>query len=171
MIQTLFCIILCYFILNVKIYKHNKISFGVCIIFFVIISIENCINGLGTSITAMLVDLLFYAVYASREVYEKWILKTLFIPPYLLLFFEGVIVLLLSLISIPFIYFFNGFENYEISFALENIGWFIFLLVAHIGIDITRIYTLNTFEPTYRYVADICARFIYLLLILLICIN
>ena len=87
MIQTLFCIILCYFILNVKIYKHNKISFGVCIIFSVIITIENCINGLGTSITAMLVDLLFYAVYASREVYEKWILKTLFIPPYLLVWY------------------------------------------------------------------------------------
>ena len=167
MMQLLFCIILCFFIFKYRLHRHHYFSIGICFIFsiFIVIIKNNNNNDLDNSEKNNPIEILwylfFYCVYASREVYEKWIMEKKYISPYLMLFIEGFILLIIGGIAALLIYFINKdfFNVFTFPNKLAHFLMIIVLLVVQILLDITRIMTINHFTSIHRYVADVLLFF------------
>ena len=138
MIQLLFCIILCLFIFKYKIHRHHYFSIGICFIvsiFIVIIKNNELKDQEENNPNEILWFLFFYFVYASREVYEKWIMEKKYVSPYLILFLEGLILLIIGGIAALFVYFFN--KNFFDSFDVipsTSVGLFMMILLVIVQI-------------------------------------
>ena len=96
------------------------------------------------------------------EVYEKYIMQKFFIPPYFLLFFEGVLQSIVLAIGWIILYLSpkdsirKEILNYD---SMTNNLFYIPLFVVYLGLNIVRIHTIFIYTPVYRYVADIAVIF------------
>ena len=91
------------------------------------------------------------------EVYEKWIMKNYFFPPYLLLFSKGITCFLFYSILWIIFYFIPFMKTQFIgyNYIVSNCSYLFLDLVFSFILNIFRIQTLFIFTPTYRYIADI----------------
>ena len=101
----------------------------------------------------------YYSLYALIEVYEKYMMNKFYIPPYFLLFFKGVI----SLIIVSFISFafFSPtirtiFEDEIKNIKIIQVILYVFMTFS---LNVFRIQTIFIYTPAYRYVADILSVF------------
>lgn len=80
-----------------------------------------------------------------------------FVHPYVLLFFEGLIIFLIGVIFSIVISFSTPYNPFIhiINYFTKNYGMIMLLLFVQIFLDITRTMTINYFTPVHRYVADI----------------
>ena len=101
----------------------------------------------------------FYSLYSLMEVYEKYIMNKFFIPPYFLLFFKGVVSLIIFS-PISFAIFSSTirriFEN-EIK-NIKILKMILYVLMAF-SLNAFRIQTIFIYNPAYRYIADILSLF------------
>ena len=157
-IEILMSIGFCILIFKQKLYRHHFILISICIFFSICISITNIFgNKEEVNMARFGITILYYFFSSSREIYEKWIMDKKFVHPYLLLFFEGLIIISIGVffsIIISFSTPYNPFINI-INYISKHYGMIILLLIAQISLDITRAMTIHNFTPVHRYVADI----------------
>ena len=164
--QMLLCYFLCSFVLGIKQFKHHKISIIVIyILSFFIFFLRGIVGHLGIeqnrlNVPELLIYSLYYLLYCSMEVYEKYIMQYLFVPPYLVLFFKGLI--LIVFFSIVWVILevvnYNALLNYPVMF--RNIPILIGFLFSYLVYHILRIQIINKYSPAYRYVSDILSQLI-----------
>ena len=161
--QIVMCLILSYLCLNIKNYKHHYVSIIVVYIISALICISKLIINSNEKLTIIDISLvqLFYFLYTSMEVYEKWIMRNYIFPPYLLLFCKGITSLLLY--SILWIIFYcipyMKTQYIDYNYIFSNIFYLFLNLIFSFSLHIFRIQTLFIFTPTYRYIADISVLF------------
>lgn len=161
-LQVLMCITLCFFVFKEKIYRHHIISIIICIFLSLSVSIYNIIVASKLNENSFGSIIFYYLLYASREVYERWIINKKFVYPYHLLFVEGLIGALgIGVICIIRLIFSGNMFKNIVSIITDNLIRLCFLLLVQILLEITRIMTINYFSPTHRYVADILVYFYF----------
>ena len=113
-------IILSYFILNQKLYKHNYVSAGVItFILFILFIITTFYIDSEDYFPSILIDLFFSIGYGAYDVLGKKYMNVFYKSPYFLLLTTGLISMILLLIVDIFIYFLDpdidgiiiGFKN------------------------------------------------------------
>ena len=161
---TLSSFILSYFLLKIKIFKHQKVSLiiiFVCLLLIIIVEISfniiyHTINGNIFHIILLSIICFFFLGFQNNI--EKYLLEYNYINPFLLLMLEGSIGLILSII---FSLLDNPFKSiigfYSIS---ENIE-FIYLLICLILFIILsglrnsyKILTIRKYSPMTKAIAD-----------------
>ena len=154
---TIFCAIYCYFLLNIGIGKHQKLS--LLILFICIISIisldlifllQNTENFI---IKAHEIMSLFISYFLNSyiEVIEKYLLEYDYVNPFKMLFFEGLFGLLLTL---PFLI---KEANYQMKYNGNIILLIIclsFYFIFKCGRNTYRISTNKIFSPMTRTLTD-----------------
>ena len=154
---TIFCAIYCYFLLNIGIGKHQKLS--LLILFICIISIisldlifllQNTENFI---IKAHEIMSLFISYFLNSyiEVIEKYLLEYDYVNPFKMLFFEGLFGLLLTL---PFLI---KEANYQMKYNGNIILLIIclsFYFIFKCGRNTYRISTNKMFSPMTRTLTD-----------------
>lgn len=164
--QMLLCYFLCYFVLGIKQFKHHKISLIILFILsFFIFPMKGKIHlGINSdnrvNLPEFLIYILYYLLYCSMEVYEKYLMQYLFVPPYLVLFFKGLVLLVIFSIAwlILELIHYNILLNYSEMF--RNIPILICFLFSYLLYHILRIQTINKYSPSYRYVSDILSQLV-----------
>ena len=164
--QMLLCYFLCYFVLGIKQFKHHKISLIILFILsFFIFPMKGKIHlGINSdnrvNLPEFLIYILYYLLYCSMEVYEKYLMQYLFVPPYLVLFFKGLVLLVIFSIAwvILELIHYNILLNYSEMF--RNIPILICFLFTYLLYHILRIQTINKYSPSYRYVSDILSQLV-----------
>lgn len=164
--QMLLCYFLCYFVLGIKQFKHHKISLIILFILsFFIFPMKGKIHlGINSdnrvNLPEFLIYILYYLLYCSMEVYEKYLMQYLFVPPYLVLFFKGIVLLVIFSIAwvILELIHYNILLNYSEMF--RNIPILICFLFSYLLYHILRIQTINKYSPSYRYVSDILSQLV-----------
>lgn len=161
-IQVIICLFLCKLTLKIPIFKHHYISIAFDLLISIIMMIIRIcydfplftIRGYLSEVVSTLV---YYTVYTSMEIYEKYIMTIFLIPPYFLLFFKGIT----QLIIIVFLFgicslFTNGTEVINIGEMYNApLGQVLLVFMSYLSLNIFRIQTIFNYSPSYRYVADI----------------
>ena len=180
-IQLICTIILSFFILHIKVHRHNYFSVAlVALSCFSISFIKSTIKGNQFDLINFFWTFVYYFLYSVYEVNEKYIMNKSTISPYSLLFFEGIFLFLFGIILLIIL---NNIEckigysicdsNY-LNFIFDNRAFisllrktpslilylFLFLLV-NIFLNIFRILTIKEFSPIYRIAID-CIAFVYI---------
>ena len=161
-IQIVVCIILSHFFLTIINYKHHYVSvIFTSFISFIMLVIKVLHNQMPFQEVFLEILSVFpyYSLYALIEVYEKYMMNKFSIPPYFLLFFKGVI----SLIIVSFISFafFSPtirtiFEDEIKNIKIIQVILYVFMTFS---LNVFRIQTIFIYTPAYRYVADILSVF------------
>ena len=90
------------------------------------------------------------------EAYEKYIMQSLYVPPYLLLFIKGGLSFIWALIAFLLVLFFNlEFLHFTIILRSTSQVLFYLILISSFLLNIFRTLTIHFYNPIYRYVADI----------------
>ena len=159
-IQIIFCILICFLLLKIKNYKHHYLSIIISFLASIGIFILKWIyfREEKDTIKNMFSLLPHYFSYSMMEAYEKYIMQNLYFPPYLVLFFKGIIGLFLYVFACPVIYSINK-EMIDVAFfslksSLKS-KWLYLLLISCFLLNIFRMLTIHFYNPIYRYVADI----------------
>lgn len=186
-----------YFLMKGKLYKHQYISLSIILLdliaYFIVMfeDIGSMIDDLYINIGLFILFFLLYTVpSATRESIEKYVMQIHFMSPFLLLFTEGVIsIILLILISLSIpeslcdqLYLSEAFfysdicyssrwktviKEIKLFFKLKTVPWL--LLIGYIVIalltNFTRIQTNKKLSPTHRYISDMFCSFYYILLV------
>ena len=154
---TIFCAIYCYFLLNIGIGKHQKLS--LLILFICIISIisldlifllQNTENFIIKEHEIMSL-FISYFLNSYIEVIEKYLLEYDYVNPFKMLFFEGLFGLLLTL---PFLI---KEANYQMKYNGNIILLIIclsFYFIFKCGRNTYRISTNKIFSPMTRTLTD-----------------
>ena len=99
LIDIIFIIALSYFILNIKLYKHQY--FSAIIILLSGISLH-FINLLNNKLDFIIILLSFFTelIYCSNIVVDKYLMENMFCSPFEICFYDGIISLILFIISL-----------------------------------------------------------------------
>jgi hypothetical protein len=126
-------IILSYFILNQKLYKHNYVSAGIIsIVLLILFIITTFYINSEDYFPSILIDLFFSVGYGCYDILGKKYMNVFYKSPYFLLLTTGLISMILLLIVDIFIYFLDpdtdgiiiGFKNNVFSVS----KFFLFIL-------------------------------------------
>ena len=167
-IQIVLVIIFSKVILHYSFHRHHLVA-------IIIVIIGIFVNTLETFKFVFTIDsfiyLLFLSLYSLKDVLEKYILSQNFISPYMLLFYEGSISIILNFIIALISSYTLGdkhsniicletiFENFrELSIEINrdkiSILYILLLLISSMGYYTFSLLTIYYYNPTYIYVTD-----------------
>ena len=157
---TLSSFILSYFLLKIKIFKHQKfalIIIFVCLLLIIIAEISfNEING-NIFLIILLIIISFFFIGFQNNI-EKYLLECDYINPFQLLMLEGSIGLILSII---YSFIDNPFNNIIDFYKKDEKIQFIYLLICLIlfiilsgGRNGYKILTIRIYSPMTKAIAD-----------------
>lgn len=173
-IQILFTALLSYFLLNVSMYRHQFLSFGL-ILCGVIMILSQSIENLFLSPYY----LVFFAFTSTQEVIEKWLMYSKYISPFKLLFIEGLFGLGISSISLCIVNYIpcswefckginlsNTIESFNEAFVQlfedkMNIVSVAAYIISTTGLNICTTLTSKYFTATHRTISDTLSSFIW----------
>ena len=180
-IQVIISALLCYLVFHIKVYRHNYFSFFNLLLFAGILGLINY-NGIFEAYS-LIGNVFISLLYSIYEVIEKYIMNKTYLSPYTLLFFEGLILMIISCIILII---FNNIEckdtyefcNHKVTKHLFEFKQLIFLLkdnpmlllniilymLVYFLFNVFRIFTIKEFSPIYRTVAD-CFVFVFIFII------
>jgi len=164
-------IVLSYFILNQKLFRHNYVSAGIIIfILFILFIITSFYIESDDYFPAILIDIFFSLGFGTYDILGKKYMNIFYQNPYFLLFAIGIINMILLLIFDLFVYFLEsdidgiiiGFKNNV--FSVSKFFLFIFDIIIewiwNIGIRLT-IYYLT---PCHYFMSQYVSEYIYYLI-------
>lgn len=173
-IQILFTALFSYFFLNVSMYRHQFLSFGLILCgMIMILSQAFDYIRLGTYL------LIFFAFTSMQEVIEKWIMNVKYISPYQLLFIEGLFGFSISLIILTMVSYIhcswefcmkinstNTIESITEGFVQLfdnkiNILLIWGYIITTTGLNTCTTLTSKYFTPTHRTISDTLSSFIW----------
>ena len=149
--------ILCYYILKIPIYKHQKFSLLIIFVFLLIVIIIECLIEFQTSLVKILLLMFLGQIFLSfRDVIEKYLLDYDFINPYQILMFEGFFGLIMTsicffVIEEPFdklIKSYDTWQNQQTIYILLLTIFFIFYFLLSGSKNIYRLLTNKVYSPT-----------------------
>jgi len=149
--------ILCYYILKIPIYKHQKFSLLIIFVCLLIVIIIECLIEFQTSLVKILLLMFLGQIFLSfRDVIEKYLLDYNFINPYQILMFEGFFGLIMTsicffVIEEPFdklIKSYDTWQNQQTIYILLLTIFFIFYFLLSGSKNVYRLLTNKIYSPT-----------------------
>ena len=156
-----------YLILKNKLYKHHYISIIITTILgllYNIISNKLNIENIKQNYIIYLIGILNMIVYSLDLVLNKYCMLIKYIKSYEILFFEGLIALLLSIISLIIaikIGYIDNFWNYYENIDTKEIIIFVSLSLINFIYGILALIIIDIFSPFYFLLADYVDNLIY----------
>ena len=149
--------ILCYYILKIPIYKHQKFSLLIIFVCLLIVIIIECLIKFQTYLVKILLLMFLGQIFLSfRDVIEKYLLDYNFINPYQILRFEGFFGLIMTsicffVIEEPFdklIKSYDTWQNQQTIYILLLTIFFIFYFLLSGSKNVYRLLTNKVYSPT-----------------------
>lgn len=154
-VSSLFCKLL----LNYKLYRHHFVALGIygigMIVLFVIL-LTNILSNeqLGGIFIRMILGIACCIGTSVKEIAEKWLMYFKFKSPFWILFYEGLIG---SIGSLLFFMIFNNDTNIPFNYSFDfskNFLWLSFFFLTTVCLHIFNIQLNNKFSPSFRAIAD-----------------
>ena len=142
----------CYFILGYKLDKYQFLALGIIIIASIFNGTMSVFNGDSFNFAIFGIALCINSLTGFQEVIEKYVMHFMFQSPFMILFIEGVIDVVILSISYCVVFIWNSYDIKEwfINNLLHNV---IFSIVC-IGYNCYRIKINQDYTPTHRVIAD-----------------
>lgn len=164
MLSWLFNIFLCKFFLKLEINRQHFIPIGINLLSTVILIISNGVINLFNINLHFLWLIFIYCFYVSKLVFEKWIMHSKFVSPLELLFYNGVIGIIVQLIEFTVVSNLNVSENDNFrdftfrkvssSFKEQPIGNIVLFFISF-GSEFFFYLTNYIYNPIYLSIADL----------------
>ena len=162
--------------LHMRIYIHHLFSVLLIGFGFIIILVD-LFMSINIAIFQMIFILLFYFIihflYSVKQINDKYLMEKKYISPFLLLFFEGVFGIILTLVTYGIAYFIPCKAEWPFcsdgpifeSLSTDMLGlvdggtpisllYLLLMLFSSCGLNIFLMFTKNYFSPTHRSVSD-----------------
>ncbi len=163
--------------LNIEIFLHHKVAILIVAIGYILISINRLISFIFDDSFKWYFLILFFiihSVYSIKQINDKYIIEKYFMSPYILLFYQGIIGLLLCILTVGVFSIMhvineklfgkesllNYFQKDSFSqlvdvFHLDAVNAYLLLLtVTGVFVNIIFMLIKQFFSPTHRSIAD-----------------
>ena len=169
-----FMSILSWKFLHIEIFKHHTIAILIVGIGFITISVNRLISYSNDifPLQYLILFFLIHSIYSIKQINDKYIIDKLYMSPYVLLFYQGIIGFVICLVIVGIFSIIhvindtflssnlNYFENDTFSqvwdvFHLNAInGYLILLTITGTFVNIIFMLIKKFFSPTHRSIAD-----------------
>ena len=166
--------LLCCYLLKIQIFNHHIFSLiiiGVCIILLILseylFNMYDEILKINELTLALFLSILSHISVVLLNVTEKYLIDIDFINPFLLLSFQGIIGLILTIICMCYENPFPALKLVYNNNSTEKFIFFVFLLIIYsiFGAlkNIYKLFTISLFSPVNKSLADIIINPLYII--------
>ena len=150
-------------ILKKQLYKHHYLSFGICIIAFILVCISIVFYKERPKPLDQLRHLAFSIPLGLAFVLIKYLYENSFVDAFSFLFYDGILCIILPFLTVAFISIFRGKEYFNdnldgiklLFYDRKMVGKFILVVIFSFGYHLTNALTIYIFNPSLMVMTDI----------------
>lgn len=150
------------FILKKKFFKHHYLSFGLCIIAFILVCSSTFLYDIKPKKEEQLRHLFYSIPLGLAFVLIKYLYETSFLDAFSFLFYDGILCIIIPIIVIGIITIIKGSDDFTenmkgvlLLFDENRIVLFIFVVICSFGYYLTNALTIYIFNPSLMVMIDI----------------
>lgn len=151
------------FILKKQLYRHHYLSFGICLIAFILVCISITFYSDKPKPLQQLRHLAFSIPLGLAFVLIKYLYENSFLDAFSFLFYDGILCILFPFLTISFIsifkgkeYFYDNLDGISLLFHDDSIlGKFFLVIIFSFGYHLTNALTIYIFNPSLMVMTDI----------------